>query len=148
MDLIPLPDLFSDREFNWSEEAQGFASGDGFWFVTQKDGLRCLANNKPLASDFGELHPIPEFMRNEGYDHFGDPDFSNNTIFVPMEGKIVWQQGSHAIRPRLCIFDSQTMILQGWASFPDQPTNAPWVAVHPITKLVYSSHDRPDVIFV
>lgn len=147
MDLIPIADLFSDREFNWSEEAQGFASGDGFWFVTQKAGLRRIANTQPLASDFGELHAIPQFLRNEGYNHFGDPDCFNSSIFVPLEGKIVWPQGSFTIRPRLCAFDTRTMIFQGWASFPDQPTNAAWVAAYPGTGLVYSSNEHPDVIF-
>jgi len=147
MDLVKLPDVISDREFNWSEEAQGFASGGGYWFVTQKPCLRRLPNTKPLASDFGDRLDIPGFLQNEHYDHFGDPDFSGGRIFVPLEGKVIFQQFQYHLRPRLCAFDVETWKFLGWASFPDQATNAPWVAVHPVSGLVYSSHDHPDIIF-
>jgi hypothetical protein len=123
----------------WAFAAQGLAHDNTSWYVTQKSYINKYDIGADLSTSPKKWVGIPSQLSQRGCDHFGDPDFANGYLLVPVEG---CKNSSGAI-VYLAVFDSQLNLicyddLYQQENTPDG-TNAGWVAVDPITGYLYSS---------
>ena len=87
-----LGDYPRNREPGWSEEAQGLANDNDAWYIAQKDRLWRIPVERDLNAGVSPQTPgvrtavIPQVLRHQGYNHFGDPDCFEGKLFVPLEG--------------------------------------------------------------
>jgi len=143
----------SSRENGWSEELQGVANDHEHWFFTQKGRLWKF----PIAHDLnigvtkadpskGILSvPIPKALQDQGYNHFGDLDYFDGYMFIPLEGHRMEPGNFPAppkkvgITPRIAVFRADNLSYSGSFLLPLQ-TKAAWCAIHPITKQLYTSN--------
>jgi hypothetical protein len=120
----------------FSESAEGVAHDESAWFLTTSSHIYRV----PFSYDLNEksapaLHKepnkeIPDSLKTLGYNHFGDPDVSGSTVFVPMDGK----------PPRVAMFRTSDLAFLGSMIIPNSPTSgAPWLAIHPITGNLWTS---------
>ncbi len=142
----------SDLESNWSGDCQGLTHNETHWFVSTAREARRLAADKPariwkvnlgrdLNKDFETRTSteVPEPFKSLKYDHFGDIDYFEGKIFAPLE-----RSGGSPIDTFLLIFDATDLHFIGSAPFSQQAAHnsmcqAPWCAVNPKDKLLYSS---------
>lgn len=90
-----LGDYPKDREPGWSSECQGVTHDDSFWYITQKDRLWKFPVSFDLNRDVWpavksgmvKYVGIPDILRNQGYNHFGDLDYFKGYLFIPVEEK-------------------------------------------------------------
>jgi hypothetical protein len=84
-----LGNLPDERQDDWTDECQGVAHDANHWFITQKGAVWRVPIGKDLRDhlqdgvDGVRRRTIP--LR--GYDHFGDPDVHDGTLYIPLEGK-------------------------------------------------------------
>jgi len=137
-----LGDYPRDREPGWSEECQGIANDDDSWYISQRFTLWKFPRRFDLNTGVSGADPargirtaeIPRFLRDRAYDHFGDPDYYQGRLFVPLEGS-----AGHSRPCQLLVFDARTLRYLSAADMGPQPTNAPWCAISPWDGLLYSS---------
>ncbi len=144
------------RENGWAGEAQGVAHNSNSWFFTQRDRLlkfprrfdlnRQVNCSSPPAGVI--CRPIPQLLRDQGYNHYGDLDRYGNYLFVPIEGS---SRG-----PGIAVFRTSDLALLSWIRLYDaggvrivdrQSKNAGWLAISPGGQFLYSSnnHVTPNV---
>jgi hypothetical protein len=127
----------------WHEEAQGLAHDRDHWFISQRSFLWKV----PVGVDLGQplngpdpargilRVPIPAELAGEGYDHFGDPDYYQGILFVPMEGADV---------SAIAAFMAEDLRYLGFQRLAAQENKAGWCAVDPRSGTLYSSYHRID----
>jgi hypothetical protein len=81
---------YPDNETWWSEDAQGLAHDDEYWYITQKNILWKWPLSAPLDSGIftppaGLFVGIPSALTAKGYDHFGDLDQYGGYLFIPLQ---------------------------------------------------------------
>jgi hypothetical protein len=137
----------------WAEDVQGITFGGGHWFITQTKTLHklCDCGGLPQAQessvDMPEVlnppSPFPLFPLPYPYDHFGDPCFFGDRVFVPIEAVEKNRPGVVAV------FDGDSLSYLPQASSPLVLSNgtvlgdAPWCAVNPWDSLLYTSRFNP-----
>ncbi|MDH5426579.1 MAG: hypothetical protein OEY57_00180 [Nitrospirota bacterium] len=145
----------SHRKNGWSDALQGVANDDKHWFFTQvgrlwKFPISHDLNTKVYQPDSSKgilAVSIPKTLRDKGYNHFGDLDYFDGYVFIPLEGyQIEWRDlALHpkkiGVTPRIAVFRASTLSYVGSFLLPEQ-THAGWCAIHPITKRLYSSNNH------
>jgi hypothetical protein len=128
-DIQFIGDYPGQTDLNWSENVQGIAHDDTYWFVTNKDHLHRI----PLGAD---LRHDPSFDSTSrvglppGYNHFGDIDQYGGYVFVPLQG-----DGKSAI----AAYDAD-LVLRGIVDVTlYQGDQLGWLAVNPVAGDLYTS---------
>ncbi|HKI87980.1 MAG TPA: hypothetical protein VKA38_03065 [Draconibacterium sp.] len=121
-----------DRENGWSNELQG-VSNDGInWYFSQKEVLWKFPVAHDLNSKITKSDPSKGILKvklnMQGYNHFGDLDYHDGKLFVPVEGGPV---------ARIAIFDANDLSLICFSNI--NVRNAPWCAVNPNDGFIYTS---------
>ena len=112
----PLSDvIFSGKHFLRRTKSPTPATGHGMKYET-------LVEN---------TSPIPESMAKDQYQHMGDVDAHFDTLYVPIE-----RQGSYT-QPAIACFDPSTLSYTSHTVTSQH--HAPWVAVHPLSRTLFSS---------
>ncbi len=132
-------DYPSEASPGWSNNIQGVTHDYDHWYFTQADEyLWRIPVGRDLAEPIvaGELAgtPIPAPLRLLGYDHFGDLDYHEGYLYVPLEAN----EAEVPQPPRVCVFEARSLAFVGSAVLTGQH-DAPWCAVHPETGDLYSS---------
>lgn len=98
----------NERQDTWTDECQGLAHDDAFWYITQKSAVWRVPAWKDLRTPLhdGEDGVIRRGISIAGYDHFGDAEARDGLLYVPLEGKhrILWLSWDRT--PRLVAFRS------------------------------------------
>jgi len=84
----------------------------------------------PIKVQVTNANAIPKSLRDLKYDHIGDIDVYNNTIYGGIENK-------DGLNAALATFDINTLEMINYV-VTDEP-DLPWVAVDPSTKILYSA---------
>ncbi len=140
----------NNRDTDWTDGLQGVAHDEAHWYFTQKTKIFKFHVTTPLTRGSGaavEMARMPSVLARAGGDHFGDPDFvrwrRRGYLLSPGEGEKKDTQLNK--RPRLAVFSTDGGLrFVGAAAMPRQNSargtgRAGWCAVHPRTRLVYSS---------
>lgn len=125
-----LNDYPRNRDIAWGEECQGLANSSDHWYISQKEKLWKFPVTHDLSPSTASAVTtgIPDSLARAGYNHFGDPDFHNGSLFVPLEGR----------QPcRIVVFDAGLRFL-AHAGLGEQG-HASWCAINPADGLLYSS---------
>lgn len=118
---------------NWSDEIQGLARGGGATYVTQNSPTTRLWKF-PDPWDPSGADPscgssvcvwMPDEIEGYGWDHFGDPEYYDGKVFVPLE-----DHGDDPVSPAVAVFDGDDLSFLGWDALFAQDTNAGWLAIH------------------
>ena len=122
--------------------SQGVATDGVFWYFSSKGGLyKTDANFNMLIEKDGLQNPIPQSLRDQGYDHIGDIAYFEGKIYAPIED-ISYD------KPIIGIYDSDSLNFTG--EFVQVPqSHMPWIAVDTRTGYFYSSEfDSVNKLFV
>jgi hypothetical protein len=121
-----------EREDDWTNECQGVTHDANHWFITQKGAVWRVPVGKDLRDHLQDgvdgvrrrTIPLP------GYDHFGDPDIHDETLYVPLEGKrrIFWFLTVPRV-PRIAAFRANDLHFLWSAPLPKQE-KAGWCAIN------------------
>jgi hypothetical protein len=122
----------------WSNNVQGVAISGSHWFFTQDEGIWRIPVTHDLDEDVDEdrfVHVrVPSPFSEADSPHLGDPDHFEDFLFVPLEG---WQ-------PRqILMFRDSNLQFIGAAPVSEQ-SDAPWCAINPRNRMLYSSHFDTD----
>jgi len=99
---------------------QGLTFNGNNWFFTETTTICKLSKDlsKIIKCNFD---PIPEFLKKEEYFHFGDLDYYNNVLVIPVEK-------TKYVRPAIiAIYDSNTLKLMNYSYTPQD--HMPWIAL-------------------
>ncbi len=122
--------------------SQGVATDGIFWYFSSKGGLyKTDANFNMLIEKDGAQNPIPQFLRDQDYDHIGDIAYFEGNIYAPIED-------AYYAKPIIGIYDSDSLNFTG--EFVQVPqSHIPWIAVDTRTGYFYSSEfDGVNKLFV
>ncbi len=132
--LVALPDSPRVRGEAARDAVQGLAHDDTHWYVVSTQRIWKV----PLTESLGRA-PTGGVVPFEGrYSHLGDADYFEGVLYVPLEADR--RGGPHAIgalRPDLTPIGVQPL---GGARY------APWCAIHPRTRRLYTSSFDADRI--
>lgn len=130
-------DYPKDKSPGWTNKLNGVTHDHDHWYFAQEDKLRKVHVTHDLNNLIDGWVGIPV----EGYNHFGDIDFYEGLIYVPMEGH------KAGLPAAVAIFD-QNLQFKGSALLTAQGGSGPWCAVNPLNGLLYSSvfNDEPSKI--
>lgn len=150
------------RNNGWGKGLQGVANDHQHWFFTQKGKLWKFPIShdlntkvtKAIPSKGIGVVPIPKVLRAGLYNHFGDLDYFNGYLFIPLEGggsrggavgglinktPKISPVPVHKAVPRIAVFRSSNLAYIGSFLLPAQK-KAGWSAIHPTTKELYTSN--------
>jgi hypothetical protein len=109
----------------WADEAQGVAHDETHWYLTNKEKLFKVPVSESLNNSSNRIAAnLPG-----GCDHFGDPAFYGDLLYVPLEG---CPNGES----RIYVYNRDLQVLR-YGRLPG--AKAAWVAVSPINGLMYST---------
>lgn len=141
-----LGDYPKDREPGWSSECQGVTHDDSFWYITQNNRLWKFPVNFDLNRDVWpavksgivKYVGIPDVLRNQGYDHFGDLDYFRGYLFIPVEEK------DYRKPPKIAVFRAQdlTFVAEANLDAVQGGTHAMACAINPHNGQLYVSQFR------
>jgi hypothetical protein len=113
----------------WSEEFQGLSHDSNCWYFSNKSTVIKFNLQMQKLSETG----IPHEFASRGYNHYGDCDFYNGNLYIPLEDL------SKNLTPLILVFDSNLNLVRFGKLSPQ--IDAPWCAVHPWNKQLYSCPD-------
>jgi hypothetical protein len=144
------------RQSGWSNNLQGVASDVHAWFFTQEKALWKFPishdlNEKVTGAELGRgilKVGIPQPLIDKTFDHFGDLDHYLGYLFIPVEGDGEEKVVAVFKASNLAHVASAPLILSNGRRQP----RAGWVAIHPVSGLLYTSDntidgDRPIFIY-
>jgi hypothetical protein len=108
-----------------SDELNGVAHSDNYWFWIADLGIQRVVRGESLISPVSGGTGVPSQL--SGYDHFGDGDYSDGFLFVPVTG---------GGTPLVAVFDEE-LNLRAWAPLPNDEGG--WVAVNPVDGRLHSA---------
>jgi hypothetical protein len=122
----------SNRQTFWTDNAQGIAHDDDYWYITQERVLRKWHITANLSSDRDiQRVSMPAALAQRGCNHFGDPDAKNGYVFVPVTG-------CNNRIPLLAVFDASDLHLVCYDELYGGQ-GAGWVAIDPTSDYLYTS---------
>ncbi len=131
-----------ERQDDWTDECQGVTHDRDHWYITQKGAVWRVPIGKDLRDHF--QHGIDGVRRRSipvaGYDHFGDPDFRNGTLYIPLEGKRRFLFWTWDRVPRIAAFRGTDLQFLWSRPLPRQQ-KAGWCAIDS-SGILYSSNGR------
>ena len=113
--------------------SQGVATDGVYWYFSARQKLiKTTYNFEFLIVKENPLQcPIPQFLRDQGYDHIGDIAYFEGNIYAPIEDVSY-------VKPIIGIYDADSLNFTG--EFMQVPqSHFPWIAVDPRTGYFYSS---------
>ena len=115
------------HNYEWSDEFQGLTHDDQHWYISR------TFNISKHNSYFEKIHEIgiPSDLEKEGYNHFGDIDFYNGHLYIPIEHEN-WERD-----PIVLVLDSNLVEIEHKALSKHRA--APWCAINPWNGYLYSS---------
>jgi hypothetical protein len=120
---------------DWTNQLQGIASDKtSYWYITQTTRLRRVPLSQSMNADLGG-YPNVGFSSEEssrGYAHMGDLDVFAGKIFVPMEGGNMGPAVSFRNADASLSFINMVPLTA--------QADAPWLAINPVDRLLYSSN--------
>jgi hypothetical protein len=143
-----------EKDTAWSEEAQGLANDSANWFVTQKDALWKFPASFDLSKTITGPDPAHGILRVPiqptlgqvkvggvvvAYNHFGDLDYYNGFLFVPVEGSRKIVNVTVRLPPVVAVFRASDLSYVGRAELPRQ-RGAGWIAIGRPQPLLYTSN--------
>jgi hypothetical protein len=154
-----LGDYPKDRNSGWHSEAQGVTNDARNWFITQRGTLWKFPRSFDLNTQIGghqtgvikkalQNVPLPEieiplFGSFPVYNHFGDLDYFDGYLYVPVEA-----DESDKKIPLVAAFDAGNLAFRWCAKLSAQGSSAhyraPWCAINPVNGLLYSSSNSID----
>ena len=126
------------KETPWSNKCQGVTHDGQFWYITQTLQLWKI----PISTDLvftkqpaeTIVHLLPQSLRDEGYNHFGDLDFWEGYLFISLENK------SKKRPPSIVLWDTQKFEYCSTAKLPSpKKKDIPWCAVNPLEGTLFTS---------
>jgi hypothetical protein len=118
----------------WGELVQGVTHDDAHWYITQDTTLWRIPRNRDLAAGVnGALGRvgIPQEILDQGGNHFGDLDYYEGMLYVPLEG---------AATAQLVVFEARSLAYRPlFAATLAQGNSCPWCAIDPRSGLLFSS---------
>lgn len=135
-----------EKNPGYHENVQGITHDDAHWYITQteqsnsysimwKIPVECdLSSPSDCASGISKfyLDNIPD-LRNQGYDHFGDPDCHQYNgayyVFIPIEGGPV---------PAIMVVQCSNLAYIGYAKLAGQ-SSASWCAIEKNKDILYGA---------
>jgi hypothetical protein len=162
--IEPVDDYPMDAAPGWGNICQGVANdGKRNWFITNQRELWKIPVEQDLKDPAGEIAFIDKHLSSAGYDHFGDLDYHGGYLYVPLEGA---DEDNNALLCKIALFSAEaepTPSYIGSADLfnadkphddirPEDETEtqirAPWCAVNPLNKLLYTSFFNSDHLYV
>jgi hypothetical protein len=141
---VYLPEFIKDypdnKETSWNHKLQGVTHSQDHWFFTQLEKIHKFHISLDLDSDDPTLTvDMPSNLSDDGYDHFGDPEYythnGNGYLFIPVERK------NGKSRPLVAVFrDENPLEFIGTSILTKQPKKAGWLAINPNNNILYSSN--------
>jgi hypothetical protein len=131
-----------ERQDEWTNECQGVTHDENHWFITQKGAVWRVPVGKDLRDHFQDgvdgvrRRAIPL----AGYDHFGDPDVHDETLYIPLEGVRRVFFTTIPRTPRIAAFRTSDLKFLWSAPLPRQQ-KAGWCAIDS-TGILLSSNSR------
>ncbi len=124
------PNFPHDAEVEWGyNTSQGVTHNDKYWYFSTEDKLM----KYPITQRLTQGSPMRKIHLPHSCEHFGDIDYYQYKIYVPLEK---CKGGSEKGR-RIYVYDTHlNMIKYGYLS---GVSNASWVAINPVNGLMYSS---------
>jgi len=130
----------SDREPGWSNSLQGVTNDGENWFFAQQHRLWKFPLSHDLNGSVSVSNPgtgiisteIPSFLKSQGYDHYGDLDFYQGYLFVPLE------QMKGNIPSKIVVFEAASLSFVTCSNLI-YPKICGWCAIDPSTGFLYSS---------
>jgi hypothetical protein len=134
-----LGDYPRESATGWSDNIQGVAStGSAWYFVQAQRGIWRIPVTHDLVEPLDGQHfkhvPVPAPFSEAEKRHLGDPDYLDDFLFVPFEG---WQP------KQILMFRASNLQFLGAAPVSEQ-SDAPWCAINPRNRMIYSSHFDTD----
>ena len=128
---------------DWSHNAQGVANDGRHWYFTHQLGLlKYEANWEPSsdAVDIGLIKSVgvPAELAAKGINHFGDLDHYAGYLFVPFESP---GRPEHELVAAVAVFRASDLEMVDWVSLEPDLRRTGWLAIHPVEKALYTSHD-------
>jgi hypothetical protein len=130
-----------EKNLEWSGNTNGIAHDDDYWYITTEDTLYKIPVSHDLGQDIGNSVVrvgIPGPLAALGMDHFGDLDHCDGFLFVPMTASAPIL--ASPVNPVVAVFRSTELKYLGFAHLYPQ-TGAGWCAIHPQTRVLYSSNN-------
>ncbi len=121
-----------------SKDIQGLANDGNFWYISNMKTIhKSSRSNITKVYKAARLHDLRKhFSLHSDYNHFGDMDYYDRTLYVPIE----FEEKEKA--SLLATYDSN-LKAKNWAIFPRNiQRGAAWVAINPFDGNIYSS-DTP-----
>ena len=140
----------SDRDNGWSDKLQGVANDGQHWFFTQEKKLWKFPVSHNLHFKVTKADPskgismvkIPATLADQGYNHFGDLDYSDGYLFIPLEGKMkygLFDLKEKNLASKIVVFRASNLEYIGIFPLSSEQVKAGWCAIHPQTKKLYTS---------
>jgi hypothetical protein len=134
-----LGDYPEDSAPGWTDNIQGVTSDDSHWFFTEEsEGMWKFPLSHDLDKDIEDREfpraPVPSPFDEVDSPHMGDLDHFDGLLFVPFEG---------TSPRRIMMFRASDLQFLDSAPVGEQ-SDAPWCAINPRNRLLYSSHFNTD----
>jgi hypothetical protein len=125
-----LGDYPGDREPGWSEECQGIAHDEDSWYISQRFKLWKFPVDFDLNRQVNEpddfvTADIPRGLRENNYDHFGDPEVYEGKLYIPLE------DSNERHIARILVYNARNLRYLTSAELPGEETHASWCAISP-----------------
>lgn len=122
----------------WVTSWEGVAYDDIYFYFTSKD---CLTKTDKHLNHLETLWRfIPQSYRQYGYNHMGDLDVFNKTMYIPVERE------STLTNAIFMMVDCEFMDIKGFVNTTQD--HAPWLAIDRENWLLYSSeYDNVDYVY-
>jgi hypothetical protein len=123
----------------WTEEINGVTHDNDNWYFTAikeflfKIPVEFNLANYPAYNQIVTHTGIPQELGDKGYNHFGDLDYYNGYLFIPVEDS----NGNR--EPRIAVFRASDLTCVGSTALWNQ-TGAGWCAINPMDGLLYASN--------
>jgi hypothetical protein len=152
LDINFVGDYPRNRNFSWSENTQGIANDDANWYISQSGTLwkipMGLNLNQSVSAQTASVKTtlIPNELKGQNFNHFGDIDYANGKLFVPLEAGDLTFDGK--IPCKIAIFNAANLTYLASAdlllpeSTSAKQTHAPWCAIDPVTNILWTSNDN------
>jgi hypothetical protein len=123
-----------DATPGWGESAQGVTHDGAFWYISQEKAVWRIPRGRDLAREVAGDTPhvgIPDEIGDQGGNHFGDLDWHEGRLYVPLEG---------AAGAQVVVFEAPSLEYEPMFSASlAQGESAPWCAIDPRSGILFSS---------
>lgn len=120
--------------YDWTTDLQGVTSDKAKnWYFAQTQRIWKIPMHLDLNRRFnmGMSKGLSSLERRMGFEHMGDPDFYGGQLYIPLERRRSRRPAAVSLRDADLNFLCIVTLNQGF--------QAPWIAVNPVDRKLYSS---------